>query len=249
MPSFSFFIDGQDVALLLDRLNQDREIAFVIADERMETGRRELGFCIEDAALKAAVERPQKWKAVRTVDTLVDGSQSLWHVPGGPLPLVNVRNRPASMPLVGPSNSPLYPAIPDPWNGWTGTDQFGPACAPWIRLDLWTRHRPYTEQERSRLQVLNAFWAGTADMLVVSDLQWTGSHFRPAPPPTQRWWNRMKGWLDRNAIRLRRNPSFWAFPSALQKLKGGMRYYSRHYDLNENIRIAEIQGNTRSSEL
>jgi hypothetical protein len=59
----------------------------------------------------------------------------------------------------------------------------------------------------------------------------------------------MKGWLDRNAIRLRRNPSFWAFPSALQKLKGGMRYYSRHYDLNENIRLAEIQGNTRSSEL
>ena len=88
--------------------------------------------------------------------------------------------------------------------------------------------------------MLNAFWADNDDMLVVSDLQWTGGHFRPAPPQTQRWWNRMKGWIDRNAIRLRSNPSFWAFSSALRKLKGGMQYYSRNYNLDENIRLAEI---------
>jgi len=77
-------------------------------------------------------------------------------------------------------------------------------------------------------------------MLVVSDFQWTGSHFRPAPPQMQRWWNRMKSWVDRSAVKLRADPGFWAFPSALQKLKSGMGYYSRNFDLDDAIRNAEI---------
>jgi len=76
-------------------------------------------------------------------------------------------------------------------------------------------------------------------MLVVSDLQWTGGHFRPAPLQTQRWWNRMKGWLERTAVRLHKNPSFLAFPSALQKLKNGMQYYSRDWNLDDGIHRAE----------
>lgn len=36
------------------------------------------------------------------------------------------------------------------------------------------------------------------------------------------------------------DPGFWAFPSALQKLKGGMGYYSRNFDLDGAIRNAEI---------
>jgi hypothetical protein len=37
-----------------------------------------------------------------------------------------------------------------------------------------------------------------------------------------------EGWLNRKAVRLRSDPSFWAFPSALQKLKGGMRSNEDH---------------------
>src|SRR5262249_47616108 len=162
-----------------------------------------------------------------------------WHVPAGPLPLIEVKRVAAPMRLLGPNDPPRYPPIPDPWTGWTGTDQFGPGCSPWIRLEIWTRHRPYTQQERATLHLLNSFWCNTHDMLVVSGFQWTGSHFRPAPPQTQRWWNRMKGWVNRRAVRLRSNPSFWAFPSALQKLKDGMRYYSRNYDLDNAIRHAD----------
>jgi hypothetical protein len=100
---------------------------------------------------------------------------------------------------------------------------------------------PYTEQERATLRELNAFWLSQEDMLVVSDFQWTGSHFRPAPAQTQRWWNRMKGWIDRNAVRLPTHAgfSFWVFPSALKKLKSGMRYYSRGFDLDDAIRHTE----------
>ena len=48
----------------------------------------------------------------------------------------------------------------------------------------------------------------------------------------------MKGWIERNAFRLHCNPGFWAFPSALQKLKNGMQYYSRDWDLDDGIRRA-----------
>jgi hypothetical protein len=61
------------------------------------------------------------------------------------------------------------------------TDRFGPGCTSWIRLDLWTRHRPYTELERKTLSVMNASWADNDDRLVVSDFRWTGG---PLPPRT-----------------------------------------------------------------
>lgn len=189
---------------------------------------------VPSGGLELEAEQPKnsRWKAVRAVDALTDGLNSLWHVPAGPLPLIKMD--PGPLPLM-----PQYPPIPDPWTGWTGPPGFGPGCHPWIRLELWTRHRPYSEQERIILPELNAFWLNKDDMLVVSGFQWTGSHFRPAPQPTQRWWNRMKGWVDRNAVQLRTNPSFWAFPCALQKLKTGMRYYSRNFDLDDAIRHTE----------
>jgi hypothetical protein len=179
----------------------------------------------------------QRWKAARAVDALKDEEHSLWHVPAGPLPLIEINSGPR--PLIGPEG-PGHLPIPDPWTGWIGPPGFGPGCHPWIRLELWTRHRPYTRQERNACHQLNAFWLNKKDdMLVISGLQWTGSYFRPAPPQTQRWWNRMRGWVDQHAVRLQANPIFWAFPSALQKLKDGMRYYSRNFDLEDAIRNAE----------
>lgn len=248
MPSLSFFIDEQDIGLLRDRLNADPEIAFIVPDDPSENKkaqpRRGPAFMVEGGELRGKVEHPRRWKAVQTVDALTDGLQSLWHVPAGALPLIEIKRDLGSMPLmplIGPNSPPRHPPIPDPWSGWTGTDQFGPGCLPWIRLELTMRHWPYTEQERATLQELKAFWIDSDDMLVVSDFQWTGGHFRPAPPQTLRWWNRMKRWVDRNAVQLPTQArfSFWAFPSALQKLKSGMRYYSRNFDLDDAIRRAE----------
>ena len=253
MPSLSFFMDEQDVGRLVDRLNADPEIAFIVPggvpanSEAHQPRSSAFTIRVDGTQLVGVVEHSRQWKAVQTVDTLGDGLHSLWHVPAGPLPLIEVKKDPDPMPmvpLIGPSSPPLYPPIPDPWSGWTGTDQFGPGCLPWIRLEVWTRHRPYTDGERATLRELISFWADKDHMLVVSGLEWTGSHFRPAPPQTHRWWNRTKGWIDRNAVRLSTHAglSFWAFPSALQKLKSGMRYYSRGFDLDEGIRDAPDQG-------
>jgi hypothetical protein len=250
MPSLSFFVDEHDLRLLLDRLNADPEIAFIVPDDPLgpesekpdQTPRHSPVFHVHrvrdgDLELEMGRSHRQRWKAVRVVDTLKDGEHSLWHVPAGPLPLIEVDTGPR--PLIGQEGARFAP-IADPWAGWIGPPGFGPGCHPWIRLELWTRHRPYTQQERSALHELVAFWLDQNDMLVVSDFQWTGSHFRPAPPQTQRWWNRMKSWVDRSAVKLRADPGFWAFPSALRKLKGGMGYYSRNFNLDNAIRNAEI---------
>ena len=248
MPSLSFFVDEHDLHLLLDRLNADPEIAFIVPDDPGAPGnskqdhpssslRPAFHFLVRgpEVQMQEVPRHFQRWKAVRAVDALEDGQHSLWHVPAGPLPLIKIDAGPR--PLIGPEG-PQDPPIPDPWTGWTGPPGFGPGCHPWIRLELWTRHRPYTQQERAALPELNAFWLNQDNMLVVSGFEWTGSHFRSAPPQTQRWWNRMKGWVDRTAVRLHANPGFWAFPSALQKLKDGMRYYSRNFDLDDSIRDA-----------
>jgi hypothetical protein len=235
MPALSFFIDEHDSGLLLDRLNADPEIAFIAPEDADGDGEHSPGSsAVAGREPTWPMERPRRWKAVQTMAALRDGLQSLWHVPAGPLPLIELKDPrvllqtgTSPMPLVAPAR----PLIADPWRGWTGTNQFGSGCHPWIRLELWMRHRPYTKEERASLKVRNAFWDDKNDMLVVSGFQWTGSHFHPAPAQTQRWWNRMKGWIDRNAARLHTNPSFWAFPSAHQKLKTGMRYYARNWDL------------------
>ncbi len=250
MPSLSFFVDEHDLHLLLDRLNADPEIAFIVPDHPvgLENGTQDypsgswaptvrvlMGG--PNPELQGVPARIQRWKAVQGVEALQDGHHSLWHVPAGPLPLVNMD--PGPRPLIGPEGS-NDPPILDPWTGWTGPAGFGPGCHPWIRLELWTRHRPYTQQEHGALPELNAFWIDQNDLLAISGFQWTGSHFRPALRQTQRWWNRLKSWMERAAVRLRVNPGFWAFPSALQKLKGGMGYYARNFDLDDCIRKAQI---------
>jgi len=251
MPELSFFVDEHDLHLLLDRLNADPEIAFIVPDRPVppKNGKPSPSGSSPKSTFHISLRgvgpelqglpvRIERWRAVQAVDALEDGHHSLWHVPAGPLPMVNTDPGPRA--LIGPEGT-QDPSILDPWAGWIGPPGFGSGCHPWIRLELWTRHRAYTQEERAALPELNAFWLNEDDMLVISGFQWTGSYFRPAPPQTQRWWNRMKGWVDRSGVRLRTNPAFWVFPSALQKLKAGMRYYSRNFDLDDAIRNAQIR--------
>jgi hypothetical protein len=247
MPAISFFADGRDVNLLVDRLNTDPEIAFIVPDGPLDP---EVALA---KRLRAALgERPegaytfylpfgsddgyrQCWKAVRTVEGLKDGHHSLWHVPAGALPLLG-------------ESGPDEP-IPDPWAGWTErrpgadttTPYFGPEHPAEVRLDLWTRHRPYSDEERASLPRLNGYWDGEQDLLVVSDFQWVGG--RSSPQQTRRWWRRLRTWLGQTATRIDAEgpQTFWAFPSALRKLKAGTAYYARGWQLSKLIQAASLE--------
>ena len=196
MPGLSYFIDEDDLHVLIDRLNADTEIAFIVPDGPLgpeNRGHRLLW------RLGSDMGHRQRWRAVQTVDGLRDGRHSLWHVPAGPLPLLKPGRE-------GPLVRPPDPPIPDPWAGWTeersGAEPeapyFGPGCHATISLQLWTRHRPYTQAERAALTAPISWWTEGHDFLAASDLGWTGSYFRPAPSQTRRWWNRMKAWVGRS---------------------------------------------------
>ena len=267
MPAISFFADKVDVTSLLDRLNADPEIAFIIPDGPFDPeeaygnriraalgglmGRAGVSFYgnLDDgskqrwravttiggvARLDKSGNARQRWKAVRTVEGLKDGNHALWHIPAGPLPLLTEDGQES--------------AITDAWAGWTEqrmgadptTPYFGAGHHAHIRLELWTRHQPYSEEEQASLPTLMSYWQGVQAYLVTSTFQWTGGHYRPPPRQTSRWWNRLKAWFARTATPLaNRRETFWAFPSALRKLKGGMAYDSRGWDLSASIRTAE----------
>jgi hypothetical protein len=179
---------------------------------------------------------PGRWKAVKSVERLADGHYCLWHISGAPLPLL--RNDGTEAPL------------PDPWQGWREERPGADRTAPYFgdhpsifRLDLRARHRPYSAEERTTLSVQDGRLIGEKDCLWLSDFQWDGNHFGPAPRQTQRWWQRLKRWMSRSTTKLTTNhTSFWAFPSARKKLLGGMSYSANGFDLTKAL------GNCRCNE-
>jgi hypothetical protein len=225
--SLLFFARPSDVPVLLDRLNADPEIAFIVPDgpltpeqvikdwalRSLPPGARSISFvCINS-------DYRQRWKAARPVQSLNEGEHSLWHIPAGPLPLLRA------------DGSRPDPPIPDPWSGWTEgrpgcmphTPYFGPAWPAEIRLQLITHKSGYD--------------------LVVSSLAWPGG-----PQQTQLWFDKMQSWFGRTAARLPaarfQDPAgtqvFWAFPAALESLKAGATYYADGFDLDAAIRRAVI---------
>lgn len=207
MPWLPFFIDDWDKPLLLDWLGAEPEVAFLLPAGRG---------C---------------WRAVKRVQTLADGDYALWHSAGGPLPLLQ--------------NDGRETPINDPWAGWreqrAGFDSampyFGAGHSLVFTLHLWGRHQPYSLRETTELAVLDSRWTGLKDRLSVSSFEWIGNHYRKAPAPTQRWWNRLKSWLARSAVKLQSGrQAFWAFPSALARLRAGIDLDANGFDLSAALR-------------
>ena len=198
------FVDETDLAVLLDWLNAEPDIAFVLADG------------------------PRRWKAVATVNRLKDGRHALWHVAGAPLPLLRESGRAG--------------VIADPWSGWeeqrTGFDPttpyFGPGHTSIFWLNLHARHRPSSAKESRNTGVP---LLGVKDLLSLTSVEWIGNHYRKAPPQSHRWWRHLKTWVSQSATKLTAGRhKFWAFPSALAKLRGGMEYYANGFDLSASLR-------------
>jgi hypothetical protein len=237
-----FFVDEQDVRIILDRLNSDPDIAFIIPNGPLESDEdreRAIRWLLEQSgrtdkssivtAGRLDTGHRQRWRAVKTVDALADGDHALWYRPAGPLPLLKADRA---------SNQP----IPDPFAGWTEEVPSGQAFRPYfgsswpadIRLALWTRHRPYTPEERKTVREKISYWMGDHDYLVASDFQHRAA--------SDAWLVRLEHWMSTVAVRLggsEPQDTWWAFPSALRKLKTGMRYYANGFDLDRSIREAQ----------
>jgi hypothetical protein len=227
--SLSFLADEQDARILLDRLNADPEIAFIVPDgPRMPPPPSKSG----SITICSSNDYWQRWRAVRPVDGLEDGQHILWDISAGPL---------LASRGVGRESQ-----IPDPSAGWTSER---PTCVPnlmpaaTIRLQLSTRYAASPTEERKPIRplisYLISYWM-KGDRLPESNFQWSGTSLQPGGSlQTARWAVGLEEWFSQNAVRVHaRDQVFWAVPSALQRLKAGLRYDARGFDLDESIRQA-----------
>lgn len=225
MPWLPIFVDEQDAQGLLQWLNAHRDIAFLVSNG------------------------PNQWKAVPTIPEAVDGRYILWHIPSGP--------------LWHPNDCCEVTVIKDPFQGWVGPNDEGMQPLPGevsvpcvgddpniFRLDLHARHCPYSERELAQHVVRYSSLRRPKDHLHLSCFQWTGDRYGKAPDSGWKFWEQLNIWVANKAVRLGRFQAedddrdsdnewgFWAFPSALGKLKSGMAYDANNWDLTEEIRMA-----------
>src|SRR5262249_16954594 len=135
------------------------------------------------------VEVENRWAAVKHLDALPDGHYTLWHIPGGPLPLLAAEGGQDGV-------------IPDPWAGWLerrpGADPrppyFGPGHPALVALEVATRTLLETELEDDLVTVRRQ--VRDERSIGLSHLRWIGNHYRvigfAAHPATERWWRRLR---------------------------------------------------------
>jgi hypothetical protein len=187
------YLEAADTSLLLKWLDEDGEIAFLVGDG------------------------PGRWKAVEKLSQPVDGTHSLWHIPGPPLP------------LLGPKATDLGGFVQDPWKGWTerragadpGRPYFGAGHISNPHLNIRVR---YVSPNPDR---------GGRDVLGMSSFEWIGNHYRAigaaTSSSTEAWWKRLRKWISKRAVKVARdgawdgaNPEIWAFPAAIEAIRAGL---------------------------
>jgi hypothetical protein len=205
-----FFADEDDVPLLLNRLNEDPELAFIVRND-------------QTSAIAS------RFKAVKQVPRLADGDHRLWHFAGHPL---------------SPERDGIGPGD-DPWAGWVQVveplprvGRLGAVPSSVMHLQLWSRHRPYSEEDLQSLPAAVSWWTEGQELLASSHVSWVGNRYAsigaPAHPATLKWWARFQRWMRTNATPLKvdKRVTFWAFPSALRRLRSGIAYYANNWDLD-----------------
>ena len=175
------YVDEPDIELFRERLNADPEIAFILP------------------------EGPGHWRAVWQIDD-AQGQTMLWHVPGGPLPLL----------LPSGQNA----VITNPFAGWQELEPGRDRTVPYFGTG-W----PST----LLLKLFPPGWRGLPrNYIPVSGLGWYGRMMGASPLPTRRWWRRLGEWVRRRSVRVTRNgPLFephadiWALPAGLRAIQSG----------------------------
>jgi hypothetical protein len=186
MAWLPLYMDRDDAGQLLVSLNADPAIAFIVADG------------------------PSKWIARQTLPDISQRRVCLWHVPSGPLPLLNAERATRT--------------VDDPWAGWTelrsGADPTNPYFGAGHPGIVW-----WNVQIESR---------SPTGGIGLSSLEWIGNHYRiigsGAESSTELWWAGLrKSVRKQKAKRIPRSgpidgprPEIWAFPSALAKITSGI---------------------------
>ena len=206
MASILFYADKIDIALIVAKLNNDTDIAYILPST---WGR---------------------WKAHRTVNDLKDGAYCLWHVAGGPITsykegkddIVGSAVR-GQMGIVG-NMLEEDGIVQDPWTGWKGPHISGNKLVPFLG------NKPNIID----LSIHTTGSAGR-DSIGMSSFGWIGQRYAsigsPASRATTKWWKCLEDWVSGHAsAKIPRfgpadgaEPDIWAFPSAHERILNGTR--------------------------
>jgi hypothetical protein len=175
----------EDVPSLLGLLNTDDDIAFLVSNG------------------------PNRWIARQELIHLPVGRTGLWHIPSGPLPLLDPK----------PTNQ--VRSISNPFSGWVEQRQGADPSTPYFG------DHPGTLWLNVRLQGRDM-----GSICGLSSFEWIGNYNaaigRPAPPQTVRWWKALQARVrkrtrrvPRRALGLTEPPEIFAFPAAYRELDAG----------------------------
>lgn len=167
------------------------------------SGEEELAFLLNDG--------PRSWRAHSRCRYTGDARYCLWHVAGGPLPLLGQRG---SAPRI----------VGDPWNGWTeirtGADPTTPYFGPGHPGIIWLNARARSKRKPNGVGL--------------SSFEWIGNRYRTigsaATPQTERLWKRLGRSIKKGARQIPRegpcdgpHPEIWALPGALAAIISGIQ--------------------------
>lgn len=185
MPWLPLYATEDDFREVFRRLSDDADVAYLVSNGT------------------------KKWIAVNELEYAEDRRYCLWHIPGGPLPLISHTGKDDGV-------------IDDPWSGWT-EDRTG--ADPTV---------PYFGSGDARIIWLNARAKSlrVSGGIGLSSFEWIGNHFRiigrSAPTETEKYWKRLGSSVRKGATRIPREgpidgprPEIWALPKALQAIANG----------------------------
>jgi hypothetical protein len=186
MPWLPIYATESDAINVIDLLSNDPEIAFLIPEGK------------------------GRWRAVKTITYAAQRRLSLWHVPSGPLPLLQADHmQPDTLIL-------------DPWSGW---EELRAGVNP---------NQPYFGAGPVGVVWLNMHTIGKDkdSSLGLSGFEWIGNHYRlignGAHPSAELWWKSLRKRIAKLSHKVARRglsgtlrPEIYALPDAYSLLQRG----------------------------
>ncbi|MFC6999045.1 hypothetical protein [Rufibacter roseus] len=191
MAWLPMYLAQQDVELLNNWLNQEEELAFLVSNgNRKWIAKKEHDIRVDLATQKSGLGHVE---------------YNLWHVPSGPLPLLDLASAASAQ-------------ITDPWAGWT---EVRPGANSVI---------PYFGAGHPGVIHLEVKITDEGE-IPISNFGWIGNHYKiignGADKTTEKFWNKLKRMAKKDATQIPRcndsrgKKEIYAFPSAYQEIESG----------------------------